>query len=402
MRRGYLSEHFTGVASKRLAAVEVNRIVSHQHEFNGVTELRHLLGENRAVYPTRFVYLSDGDDEAIVEDATLTWYDARENDPKRTEWRLYFPRTTVTDCASEGDVLVIGLRRDGPLLLLVVEGGSTIASQILWMFGFADVHPGFSIREELDHNQDRLGFASTLILESLGIEAVADEPDLLEHMLATFDGRYPSTKRFSEFARSRVPGVEPDTDPDGTLMAWMEKELILFRTLEKHFLAERLVSGFAGDVDGFLSYSLSVQNRRKSRVGHALENHFEALLRLNRIRNVRSAVTENGNKPDFLFPGGLEYHDSLFPESRLTMLGAKNTAKDRWRQVLQEADRIQHKHLLTMEPAISAAQTDQMAARNLCLVLPARLHATYSITQQSTLMNVASFLDLVKTRQMQP
>ncbi len=54
-------------------------------------------------------------------------------------------------------------------------------------------------------------------------------------------------------------------------------EEILFRTFERHIIGDRLQKGFADDVDGFLSYSLSVQNRRKSRAGFSLENHLEVI-----------------------------------------------------------------------------------------------------------------------------
>ena len=107
------------------------------------------------------------------------------------------------------------------------------------------------------------------------------------------------------------------------------------------------------DVDGFLSFSLSVQNRRKSRAGQALENHLEELFTAHGIRFARGVVTENCNTPDFLFPGALEYQNPTFPTAMLTMLGAKSTLKDRWRQVLSEAARIEDKHLLTLEPGIS-------------------------------------------------
>ena len=42
------------------------------------------------------------------------------------------------------------------------------------------------------------------------------------------------------------------------------------------------------------------------------------------------------------------------------MLAVKSTCKDRWRQILAEADRLPVKHLLTLEPGISVAQTDEM------------------------------------------
>ena len=76
------------------------------------------------------------------------------------------------------------------------------------------------------------------------------------------------------------------------------------------------------------------------------------------------------------------------------MLGVKTSCKDRWRQVLAEADRIRCKHLLTLEPGISPTQTDEMRKENLQLVIPRPLHGSYRAVQQDGLVDVASFLDL--------
>ena len=81
------------------------------------------------------------------------------------------------------------------------------------------------------------------------------------------------------------------------------------------------------------------------------------------------------------------------------MLGVKSTCKDRWRQILVEADRIDNKHLLTLEAAISTAQTDEMKTKHLQLVLPERLHHSYTEMQQTWLMNVSEFTELVLKRQ---
>ena len=81
------------------------------------------------------------------------------------------------------------------------------------------------------------------------------------------------------------------------------------------------------------------------------------------------------------------------------MLGAKNTCKDRWRQVLQEAERIPHKHLITMETAISVDQTTQMQSKNLQLVVPRSIAMTYTPKQQEWLMSVDSFIGYVKEKQ---
>ncbi len=119
----------------------------------------------------------------------------------------------------------------------------------------------------------------------------------------------------------------------------------------------------------------------------------------NGLRYARTARTENKAKPDFLFPGVSDYHNPAYDPSKLTMLGVKSTCKDRWRQVLAEADRIDHKHLLTLETSISTYQTDEMASKCLQLVLPHGLHQTYTPAQQTWLMDVATFTDLVRTRQ---
>jgi len=61
VKRGYLSQYFEGVAVKRLSSVEVDGLASHQHEFNGIKELKTILGkpEGKRKYAANFIYLSD-------------------------------------------------------------------------------------------------------------------------------------------------------------------------------------------------------------------------------------------------------------------------------------------------------------------------------------------------------
>ena len=407
MKKGYLSQYFDGVALKRLSTVEVDIMTSHQHEFNGVEGLREILGEpeGKVRYEAKFLYLTDYEDDPIIEDGFLTWYDARqkarlERGVMRWEYRLYFPTNQVSQCASVGDLLLSAKRPDNTLLAIVAEQETTIAKQIMWLFGFSDVsHPGFSIREDLETEQDRIEFASRFILESIGVVVETSEETWLDIMLEKFKGSFPTTKEFSAFARSTLKDINPQDGADDVLMAWLEREEVLFRTLERHFIGDRLAQGFDGDVDGFISFSLSVQNRRKSRVGLALENHLECIFVGFGLRHSRTAVTENKTKPDFLFPGHTEYHNPEFDPLKLTMLGVKSTCKDRWRQVLAEANRIEQKHLLTLEAAISVNQTNEMQAKNLQLVLPSRLHLSYGEKQRDWLMDLSAFISFVKQLQ---
>ncbi len=52
------------------------------------------------------------------------------------------------------------------------------------------------------------------------------------------------------------------------------------------------------------------------------------------------------------------------------MLAVKTTCKDRWRQILNEAQRIKPKHLLTLQEGVSHRQFDEMQeSKNLVLFL---------------------------------
>jgi hypothetical protein len=75
------------------------------------------------------------------------------------------------------------------------------------------------------------------------------------------------------------------------------------------------------------------------------------------------------------------------------MLGAKASCKDRWRQVLAEADRIPMKHICTLEPAITENQTDEMQRNGVTLVVPRSIQMTYSTSQRARLLSLGGFIN---------
>lgn len=405
MEKGYLSQYFDGIAAKKLSAVEVNPGVSNQHEFNGVRTLRDIYGapDGKMRIVTRFLYLNDNDDP-VIDDGFLTWYDARENHPSRTEWRLYYPSNNVSRCMSVDDTLFICKRKDTTALVIVTQAGSTVENQLIWLFDFPNTDSlVFTIKQETELKQKQMFFASRQILDVIGVEVQDYAHDYLEEMINRFNCAFPKTRDFSEYARMTVNTVSAVESPDEALLEWIDREELLFRTMEKHLIARRLELGFITDggvdVGAFIAFSLSVQNRRKSRVGQALENHIEAIFVANNIKYTRTPITENNSKPDFIFPDIEFYMDRSFPVARLSMLGVKSTCKDRWRQVLDEADRIENKHLLTLEAAISKNQMDAMKDRKLQLVVTARIHGSYSLEQQAWLYKLADFIRFIKNRQ---
>ncbi|NKQ36937.1 MAG: restriction endonuclease, partial [Chloroflexi bacterium] len=242
-----------------------------------------------------------------------------------------------------------------------------------------------------------------IVLETLGIEITETDDNYLDLIEKKFGSGFPKTDVFSAFARATLPEISSLDNPDEAFIAWIDREEMLFRTLERRLVSERLREGFVKgghiDVDGFVILALKIINRRKARAGLALEHHLEYIFQEHHILYSRGKTTENKSKPDFIFPNIEEYHDVAFPQSRLTMLGVKSTCKDRWRQVLTEAERIKKKHLFTLETGISLNQTKEMQSHNLQLVLPKGLHKTYKAEQIAWLLNLQDFLELVKARQ---
>ena len=186
-------------------------------------------------------------------------------------------------------------------------------------------------------------------------------------------------------------------DPDKMLLLWTEEEYRLFRALEHARYGQKVSAGFTS-VDDFVTMANQVLNRRKSRAGKSLENHLAAIFDENRIRYTPQAVTEGNKKPDFLFPSEEAYHDMTFPIGKLCTLAAKTTCKDRWRQILNEANRLrdENKYLCTMQQGISAAQMDEMQAEKVILVVPKAYHKTYPADRQSRIWTIGRFIDYIK------
>lgn len=393
---GPISKYFSGIAAKRLSEVEITDS-SNQHEFNGISRLKEIFGNDKIKFSGKFILFHDDQDNATEADGSLTWYDARENHDTRTEYRLYYTANPVIENASVGDLLIIGRTGNDSLAVIIAASGSTSEQQLLWLFGLSEVGNKFIVKDFSKEKKD-LGFAGNYIISALGFEPEEEKEDFLDVILQRFGEVFPPTNVFSAFSRSTLQGVNPLKDPDDALIAFMQREVELFKTLEKHIVEKKLRDGF-DDVDDFVRFSLSVQNRRKSRAGFAFENHLVYIFKAAGLSFSNQEKTERNNKPDFIFPGINQYRDPKFQTALLTMLGVKTTAKDRWRQILSEADRIWPKHLITLEPAISKNQTDEMESLRVCLVLPQDLIATVGPEQRNKILNLDSFINLVSEKQ---
>lgn len=261
--------------------------------------------------------------------------------------------------------------------------------------------------EEIDQFLDAFGISATetnCLIETRPATPEEQERIEIERFISGLTVDFPSSEEMSAAAR-HIQNVAYNhqeyirTNPDRKLLAWTDTEYRLFRSLEYARYGELITKGFP-TVEKFIVTANQVLNRRKSRAGKSLEHHLAAIFDGNEIEYQAQAVTEGNKKPDFLFPSQEAYHNLAFPDDRLITLAAKTTCKDRWRQIINEADRLRggKKFLCTLQQGISGAQMDEMDAEQVILVVPKPYIKTYPQDRQDRIWTLGKFLDYVKEK----
>jgi len=205
--------------------------------------------------------------------------------------------------------------------------------------------------------------------------------------------RFPSG---AEIIRKAVE-MRPDAslDPDRRLIRRRECEFEIFRSVEQAIEIPHISAGFP-TIDAFIARAQTILQRRKARSGHSLELHAREIFLeerlVEKVHFEHQPISDPGKKPDFLFPSAEAYQDQSFPTEKLRMLAVKTTCRDRWRQILNEADRIPCKHLLTLQEGISENQFSEMTSSGVQLVVPIGIIDKYPRSIQPHIQSLESFI----------
>lgn len=234
------------------------------------------------------------------------------------------------------------------------------------------------------------------------------KPDVkIAQLLHEFTERFesfPDTRQMALGARdcyNKATSVDTDSlksKPDEILLHWLDTEYDLFKCMEEKVYADVISKPFQ-TLDDFVKMANEVLNRRKSRAGKSLEHHLACIFSYNELVFEEQAITEDNKKPDFLFPNAECYHNLLFPADDLVVLGAKTTCKDRWRQVLTEADRVDMKFLFTLQQGISKNQLREMHDSHLTLVVPHDYVTSFPKEYQEEISDLSGFIRMVRKKQ---
>ncbi len=215
-------------------------------------------------------------------------------------------------------------------------------------------------------------------------------------------GDFPKGETVSAKAREIQEKIYDHTEylrinPDLKLIEYTRVEYALFRHMEQAKYMDSVRDGF-DDLDAFVQLALSLLNSRKSRAGKGFENQIGAILTANGLLFQEQVKTEGSKRPDFVFPSGAAYHDMGRSPDKLVVLAAKTTCKDRWRQILTEAKRMENepKWLITLQQGNSVQQLNEMMEDNVRLVVPEPYIRSYPAEYRGSIWPFKKFIGYVR------
>lgn len=331
---------------------------------------------------------------------------------KRERIRITWQGDVETDSAftwyeSKGELRLTRMGRGFPYLRPDETGSLLVLSKL------ADDEYGAYILETEDEIDDYLSAmglgpqdAGTMFVPGGDPRACQGEAAAIESYVRSLGvssgAEFPRTEDVSAKAREIQELVHDHrelvrSDPDMKLVEFTRVEYSIFREMESQAYGQAISRGFR-DVDAFVSLANTVLNRRKSRAGKSFEHQLSSILRANGLRFDEQVRTEGNKRPDFVFPSSAAYHDMAFPADRLVVLAAKTTCKDRWRQILSEADRNEGPHFLaTMQQGNTEAQLEEMLADNVRLVVPRQYVGAYPPKYRGEIWSVKRFIEHVRS-----
>ncbi len=315
--------------------------------------------------------------------STFTWYESK-NELRLTRLGRGFPylNPDVT-----GALFVFCQVEDGEYLAYILNTDDEIEEYLTaFSLGPQDANLMFTPKS-VDTVEVAEELAIRTYVEYLGVAGGAD---------------WPRSEMVSREARDIQRDVNRKarlqlTNPDLQIIEYTRVEYAIFREIETQAYGSRLSQGF-DSIEDFVILANTVLNRRKSRAGKSFEHHLASLFRANDLPFEEQVKTEGNKKPDFVFPSGEAYHDISYPVERLVVLGAKTTCKDRWRQVINEADRIRDrtKYLVTLQQGISPQQLSEMQDENVQLIVPKPYIKSFPKEYQPDIWSLKTFIEHVR------
>ncbi len=384
-----LMRYLDGVIAKRLSDVEVVPQKSNQHEFNATSAMKTMLGKQKKTYDTKFVYLSD-DSEPVSVAGFMTWYDARERNPLRSEYRLFYKRTAISEMAKTGDCLFLCKLREGTLLAVIAKKDSMMEQRLNWLFG---INPA-------DHfeagNMEALDMSCQVIadylLRMIGVEVRLNIADMATNLQDLYASGLPNFKELCDMARKHS-GIAPDTqNADEVFMSWMNCQEELVCAMLRYL--KRL---HAGEENAKMAEKYNQMERlyKGNWQDMAMKSHFSVLLR---ARNIKFEVYSSVS-PSLVLPGWEEKKDDRFPAGRTSLIDFRNLMNDSKSTVTGVRTRTPVKYVMTLDPGLTEEKIKSLQSEKIQPVVPVSVQKLYNVKKAFWFMSVEELLLLLSEKQ---
>lgn len=321
------------------------------------------IGDNRKSFP-KITWQTGQETHSVV-----TWYGKEKSEYRLTQFGRDFP---LRDPDVVGNLLVIVPKSTDEFLAYVLDYEEDI-EEVLHALGVEVLEKHGAV-----YDSDNL----------LTDEVASPQIDKFIRDYVAGLAQFPGTSEMSSVTQKAVAECVKGFakwNVDKKLLELVRREYELFKIAERRLCQSQIFRLFS-TVDDFLKTAQSILQRRRSRAGRSLENHFEFLLKDAGIPfDVRPPLY---GEPDIVIPSS----GSGFKADQLVMVGLKTTCKDRWRQVVHEAPEIPHKFILTLQNGISERQLKQIENTGIKLIVPKDLHSKYPRSFHSKLWTVEKFL----------
>jgi len=346
------------------------------NSFSILFETPGIKGHNK----DKFIEIRWQDDDNTVTDSRFIYYGKR----TRNEYRItrFGKGFSLLDEQSTGNLFVFVKLNDNNYDAYMFSADEDIET-FLAAFGMSAAD------------------TNTLIQTSNIVRDREDVIMLFEEFIRTLEKDFPSTGDIARKAREIYQKAnqkdnkkESIKTPDKVILKWIDTEYRLFKAIENHFYGDYVYKPF-GTVDALVMAANTILNRRKSRAGKSLEHHLRQVFDFNELRYSYQKITESNKTPDFIFPGISYYFESKYKKN-LVFLASKTTCKDRWRQILNEADRIKTKHLFTLQQGISKNQLDEMYKYNVVLVTPKEYISSFPGEYKEKILPLNGFIEFTR------
>ncbi len=265
-----------------------------------------------------------------------------------------------------------------------------------------------SADEDIDAFFDAFGISSTETNKILPkpTEPTADQrlKRLFQNFIEKLTVDFPPTIELATGARKifieahNLDATSVLSKPDNEILHWIATEFDLFKFIENDRYGEIIKNKF-NSVEALIKTANTILNRRKSRAGKSLEHHLSEVFNIWELSYTSQATTEAQKKPDFIFPNIETYFREPMGSDKLVFLGAKTTCKDRWRQIVGEADRIPQKHLFTLQQGISSNQLKEMNLSGVTLVVPRPFLKSFPKEHRDEIWTLDTFVKYVRSKQ---